>query len=112
MTTWDDFAIVPPHTEFDEAITLPGDTEVRHVGGRHAEDSTVVAVPDAGVLLLGDCCYPPPYHLREPDDGYDLTLIRRLLHAYPPEAYEWWVASHDEPQSAARLLRSWGVAGA
>jgi glyoxylase-like metal-dependent hydrolase (beta-lactamase superfamily II) len=53
MTSRDGFAVVPPHTEFDDALTLPGGIEVRHVGGRHSPDSTVVAVPDSGVLLLG-----------------------------------------------------------
>src|SRR4051812_43981081 len=45
---WNDFAVVVPHTEFDDTLTLPGGVEVRHVGGGHAEDSTVVAVPDSG----------------------------------------------------------------
>jgi glyoxylase-like metal-dependent hydrolase (beta-lactamase superfamily II) len=66
MTSRDGFAVVPPHTEFDDALTLPGGIEVQHVGGRHSPDSTVVAVPDSGVLLLGDCFFPPPYHLRQP----------------------------------------------
>ncbi|MGA4730449.1 hypothetical protein ACPB67_23760 [Micromonospora taraxaci] len=43
-----------PNTEFEHALTLPGGVEVRHVGGGHAADSTVVAVPDSGVLVLGE----------------------------------------------------------
>jgi glyoxylase-like metal-dependent hydrolase (beta-lactamase superfamily II) len=103
---WDGFAVLPPHAEFDDEVTLPGDIRVRHVGGRHAEDSTVVAVPEAGVLLLGDCVYPPPLHLREPGDTYDVALVRRLLAEYPD--YAWYVGAHDEPllpDEAAALAR-------
>jgi glyoxylase-like metal-dependent hydrolase (beta-lactamase superfamily II) len=100
---WDDFAVLAPHTEFDGGLTLPGGVEVRHVGGAHADDSTVVAVPDSGVLLLGDCFYPPPLHLREPDDGLDVALIRRLLADYPPGRYAWYADSHDDPRPSAEL---------
>jgi glyoxylase-like metal-dependent hydrolase (beta-lactamase superfamily II) len=99
MTSWQDFAVLPPHTEFDESLTLPGGVVAHHVGGRHAEDSTVVAVPDADVLLLGDCFYPPPYHLREPGDGYDIALIRRLLDGHLPGPFDWYVGSHDQPRT-------------
>jgi glyoxylase-like metal-dependent hydrolase (beta-lactamase superfamily II) len=92
---WTGFAVVPPHTVFDDEVALPGGILVRHVGGRHAEDSTVVAVPGAGVLLLGDCVYPPPLHLREPEDGVDTALAARLLAEYP--GYVWYVGAHDEP---------------
>jgi glyoxylase-like metal-dependent hydrolase (beta-lactamase superfamily II) len=97
VPSWRDFAVLPPHTEFDDVLDLPGGVVVRHVGGRHAEDSAVVAVPEAGVLLLGDCVYPPPLHLREPDDGYDVGLIRRLLDHYPVDSYRWYVGSHNPP---------------
>lgn len=52
---WDGFTVQVPNTEFEHALTLPGGVEVRHVGGGHAADSTVVAVPDSGVLLLANC---------------------------------------------------------
>jgi glyoxylase-like metal-dependent hydrolase (beta-lactamase superfamily II) len=105
MPSWEGFAVVPPHTEFDEHLRLPGGVEVRHVGGRHAEDSTVVAVPDSGVLLLGDCVYPPPLHLRSPDDGYDLDLARRLFDDGRSGGYQWFVGSHEDPQPRAAVAR-------
>ncbi|MEV1167926.1 MBL fold metallo-hydrolase [Nonomuraea sp. NPDC049784] len=98
MPSWEGFAVIPPHTEFDDVLTLPSGVEVRHVGGRHAEDSTVVAVPDSGVLLLGDCFYPPPFHLREPGDGYAVDLVEFLLDEYA--RYDWYVDSHHRPRSA------------
>ncbi|MPZ94068.1 MAG: MBL fold metallo-hydrolase [Propionibacteriales bacterium] len=98
MTTWDGFRVVPPHRTFDQALTVAG-SQVRHVGGQHAPDSTVVAVPDSGVLLLGDCFYPPPYHLRSPDDGPDVAMVRRLV----DEGYEWYVDAHSAPWRGSDL---------
>jgi len=103
MVSWDDFTVVPPHTEFDDALTLPGGIEIRHVGGRHAEDSTVVAVPDSGVLLLGDCFYPPPYHLRQPDDTYDRELVRSLLDERTFGRFDWYVDSHSHPRTGSKV---------
>jgi glyoxylase-like metal-dependent hydrolase (beta-lactamase superfamily II) len=105
---WDGFTVVPPHVEFDDALTLPGGIEVRHVGGGHAEDSTVVAVPDSGVLLLGDSFYPPPLHLRQPEDGLDVALIGRLLADYPPTRFSWYVDSHDDPKPSTALAGALG----
>ena len=103
MASWEGFAVIPPHREFDKAVTLPGGVEVRHVGGGHAADSTVVAIPDSGVLLLGDSIYPPPLHLREPGDGFDVALLRRLLDEEESDRLEWYVDSHDDPKSRAAL---------
>jgi glyoxylase-like metal-dependent hydrolase (beta-lactamase superfamily II) len=93
MDTWDDFTVRPPTTVFTDGLTLPTGVRLRHVGGRHAPDSTVVRVPDAGVLLLGDCWYPPPAHLRTPTDGPDLAMARELL----DDDVDWYVSAHDEP---------------
>ena len=65
------------------------------------EDSTVVWVPDSGVVLLGDSFYPPPYHLRRPGDGYDHEVIYTVLHAY--RGAEWCVDSHDDPRPRSAL---------
>jgi glyoxylase-like metal-dependent hydrolase (beta-lactamase superfamily II) len=94
MPDWHDFTIVPPQHTFTDRMLLPEGIEVRHVGGDHAPDSTIVLVPDASVMLVGDCFYPPPYHLRVPGDGLDVTMARALL----DEGYEWYVDSHSEPR--------------
>ncbi|GAB4051528.1 MBL fold metallo-hydrolase [Catellatospora paridis] len=99
MADWDGFAVVPPHTEFADTLTLRGGIEVHHVGGRHAEDSTVVAVPDSGVLLTGDCFYPPPHHLRQPGDTHDDQLIRSLLDEDTFGRFDWYVDSHHQPRT-------------
>ncbi|GLZ61193.1 MULTISPECIES: MBL fold metallo-hydrolase [Micromonospora] len=96
MDSWADFTILPPTRTFTDVDELPVGVGLRHVGGGHAPDSTVVLVPDSGVMLLGDCFYPPPAHLRRPDDGPDLGLVRRLLQ----DDYLWYVSSHAEPMTA------------
>jgi glyoxylase-like metal-dependent hydrolase (beta-lactamase superfamily II) len=89
---WTGFAVRPPHTTFATTLRVDG-LELRHVGGPHAPDSTVVAVPDSGVLLIGDAYYGPPFHLREPGAAPDLAFRDRLLDG----GYDWYVASHQDP---------------
>ncbi|WP_406045492.1 MBL fold metallo-hydrolase [Micromonospora sp. NBC_00898] len=97
MDSWADFEVRPPTRTFTDELTLPTGVRVRHVGGRHAPDSSVVLVPDSGVLLLGDCWYPPPAHLRSPADGPDLAMAHGLL----DDDVEWYVSGHDEPLTRA-----------
>jgi glyoxylase-like metal-dependent hydrolase (beta-lactamase superfamily II) len=101
MPSWEDFRIIPAHGTFDAGLDLPTGVRLRHVGGQHAPDSIVVAVPDSGVLLLGDCFYPPPWHLRTPDDTQDLEQVRGLL----DEQYEWYVDAHSSPWRRSEGLR-------
>ncbi|GIG64061.1 MBL fold hydrolase [Phytomonospora endophytica] len=108
--SWEGFAILPPTRVFTDSLTLPYDVEVRHVGGGHAPDSTVVVVPDASVMLLGDSFYAPPFHVRKADDTTDLAMVRRFL----SEGYEWYVDSHSPPRrrggwsAAAGLMTATG----
>lgn len=102
MDTWDGFTILPPHRTFTDELDLPTGVRVRHVGGRHAPDSTVVLVPDSGVALLGDCFYPPPWHLRAPDDGLDRPLLGSLLREGGDD-YQWYVAAHEDPSSLDQM---------
>lgn len=94
MPSWDGFAVLPPHRTFTDTLDLPGGVRLRHVGGGHAVDSLVVEVPDSGVLLLGDSFYPPPWHLRRPDDDLDRALVRRLV----SDRFDWYVDSHADPR--------------
>ncbi|SIN29238.1 hypothetical protein [Micromonospora cremea] len=55
--------------------------------------------PHSGVLLLGDCFYPPPYHLRQPGDTYDAALIRSLLDESTFGRLDWYVDSHSHPRT-------------
>ncbi len=93
VDAWEGFVVLPPTRTFTDEFLLPTGVHLRHVGGNHAPDSIVVTVPGSSVMLLGDCIYPPPAHLREPDDGLDLELARSLL----DEGSEWYIAAHAEP---------------
>ncbi len=96
MPEWGGFAVLPPHRAFEETLELAGGVQVRHVGGRHAPDSAVVVVPDSGVMLMGDCYFPPPFHLREEGDEMDFGMVRRLL----AERHRWYVDSHSAPRES------------
>ncbi len=94
MPSWEGFRIVPARTTFADEMTLPTGVRLRHVGGKHAEDSVVVVDPESDVAFLGDCFYPPPFHLRSEGDTTDLRMFRRLL----AERHDWYVDAHAAPR--------------
>ena len=94
MPDWDGFEVVPPHRTVAETLALPTGVELRHVGGRHSEDSLIVVDAESSVVLLGDCFYPPPFHLRSDGDTTDFGMVRRLL----AERHEWYVDAHSAPR--------------
>jgi glyoxylase-like metal-dependent hydrolase (beta-lactamase superfamily II) len=87
--------IVLPHRTFDDTLTLPTGVVLRHVGGRHAPDSIVALDPESDVLLVGDCYYPPPFHLRTESDTPDMTMARQLL----AQKHAYYVDAHSAPRS-------------
>ncbi|GIJ20401.1 hypothetical protein Vlu01_10250 [Micromonospora lutea] len=95
VDSWEELRILPPTRVFTDEVELPTGVLLRHVGGRHAPDSTVVVVPDSEVMLLGDSWYPPPAHLRTPADEPDLALVGRLL----DDTIGWYVSSHSAPMT-------------
>ncbi|WP_206686326.1 MBL fold metallo-hydrolase [Kribbella qitaiheensis] len=95
MPDWDGFEVLPPHRTFEDKLDLAYGVQLRHVGGNHAPDSLVVTIPDARVMLLGDCYFPPPFHLRKETDGLDHAMARRLLR----ERHTWYVDAHSPPRS-------------
>ncbi|WP_350274185.1 MBL fold metallo-hydrolase [Kribbella sp. HUAS MG21] len=102
VADWADFRIVVPHQTFDEALALPTGVVLRHVGGNHAPDSTIVLAD--GVALLGDAFYPPPYHVRTPEDAPDYAMIKRLL----SERHAWYVDAHSPPRRLSEALAQSG----
>jgi glyoxylase-like metal-dependent hydrolase (beta-lactamase superfamily II) len=78
----------------------PVTVELEYVGGDHADDSIVVKVPEAGIMFLGDCYYPPPLHLRSGNLAPDVAMLRCLEIA----GYELYVEGHDDPFTRAELL--------
>jgi glyoxylase-like metal-dependent hydrolase (beta-lactamase superfamily II) len=95
---WSDFRIVLPDRTFDDTLTVATDVVLRHVGGNHAPDSLIVVTD--GVALLGDAFYPPPYHVRKPDDTIDYAMVKALLQ----EQYDWYVDAHSAPRTRSSAL--------
>jgi glyoxylase-like metal-dependent hydrolase (beta-lactamase superfamily II) len=101
---WGAFQIIVPEDVFEKAKIIDLDglaIELEHVGGKHAEDSIVVKMPQEGVMFLGDCYYPPPLHLREEDAIPSLEMLRNLQ----DQAYHLYVEGHDKPFTRAELLK-------
>jgi glyoxylase-like metal-dependent hydrolase (beta-lactamase superfamily II) len=99
---WTTFVIAVPDRTFDHSLTVSGDgyrLELRHVGGRHADDSITVEVADEEVLFVGDSFYPPPLRLNPSDTSIDTRMLRELLrwgcHTY--------IDGHSEPISRSEL---------
>jgi glyoxylase-like metal-dependent hydrolase (beta-lactamase superfamily II) len=64
--------------------------QVRHVGGDHADDSSVVYIEPDGVLFLGDCLYEAP------SGGYTLQRVSPLIAAVRSFAGVHFVEGHSE----------------
>lgn len=106
---WDAFAILFPEALAAENATVHvGDikVEVRHVGGGHAADSVVVGLPSEGVIFLGDCFYPPPFHLRSEGDTFDMAMLASLVEP----AYRLYVDGHNEVATFEELAE-WLASG-
>jgi glyoxylase-like metal-dependent hydrolase (beta-lactamase superfamily II) len=61
---------------------------VRHVGGDHADDSTVMYVEPDSVLFLGDCLYEAP------PGGYTAERLLPLIDAVRTFGAELFVEGH------------------
>ena len=64
--------------------------ESRHVGGDHADDSTVSFVEPDGVLFLGDCLYEAP------SGGYTVSRAQPLIDGVRSFGAQLHVEGHNE----------------
>lgn len=74
---------------------------VKHVGGDHADDSSLIFVEEEKVLFLGDCLYPSIYS-QQPH--YTIDNVRRLLENIEMFDAEVYVLSHEPPLSKADFM--------
>ncbi len=98
MEEWRNFRIVQPELAFTKNMNLYIDgvnIELEHVGGSHSPDSIVVRLPQSRIMFLGDCFYPPPLHLRNPEDTFNFAMMRSLIH---PDI-DTYVDGHNDPVS-------------
>ncbi len=104
VDNWEEWRLVLPDRVFSTAMSIhvEGITlELQHVSGRHAEDSITVKVAEQGVLFLGDCFYPPPIHLRKPDDKPSWDMLLQV----GDESVDWYIHGHGEPLTRERVMR-------
>ena len=97
-----DFELVLPHMTFtgDMTLELAGVTiSLHHIGGQHAPDSITVRADDT--LFIGDCYYPPPMNIRQPDDTLDFPMIEHLL----AENAATYIEGHNRPMSHAEFAK-------
>jgi glyoxylase-like metal-dependent hydrolase (beta-lactamase superfamily II) len=85
--------IAPAEILFHDRLDFDlGDVRVRvrHVGGDHADDSTVMYVEPDGVLFLGDALY------ESPSGGYTTERLLPLVEAVRSFGAEQFVEGHTE----------------
>lgn len=69
---------------------------VEHVGGVHAQDSSIIYVPDEKVMFLGDCIYQDFYSGEWSYDLNELTILLEKIKKYDVNSY---VTGHQDPKT-------------
>lgn len=98
MPERDYLELTVPDVTFDHQIEidLGGVTcIVEHVGGVHAQDSSIIYVPEERVLFLGDCVYQDFY---SGEWSYDKDEFEKLLTKIKKYDAEWYVTGHQAPK--------------
>jgi glyoxylase-like metal-dependent hydrolase (beta-lactamase superfamily II) len=98
---WSELDVRPPTRTFDDELVLGDGLVARHVGGKHAPDSTIVIDSESGVALLGDSFYPPPFHLRDEHSATDFAMLRDFVRL----PVEWLVDAHGPPRRSPSTRR-------
>jgi glyoxylase-like metal-dependent hydrolase (beta-lactamase superfamily II) len=100
---WDTFRMIIPNDIFETTKTIPLDhttLELVHVGGAHSADSIIIKIPEAKVMFLGDCYFPPPLHLRRPGETFSMSMLQSFVQ----EHYSIYIDSHNDPSTRQGLL--------
>jgi glyoxylase-like metal-dependent hydrolase (beta-lactamase superfamily II) len=97
--------IPPPNIAFYEHIELDLGRvlcHIDHIGGDHASDSSVISVPEEGVVFLGDCLYPDIYH---GPWSYTTQKLFPLLDQLIRYEADFYIDAHNpEPIARAEFL--------
>lgn len=105
MPTRDNIELASPVLTFSSQleIDLGGLTcIVEHVGGVHADDSSIVYIPEEKVMFLGDCIYQDFYSGEWSYDRDEFTLLLNKIKKYDVDYY---VTGHQEPKSNAEMWK-------
>jgi len=74
---------------------------IKHVGGDHSDDSSLIFVEEEKVLFLGDCLYPSIY-TQKPQ--YKIDNVRQLIENIEIFDAEIYVLSHESPLSKDKFM--------
>lgn len=95
---------------FDDSIEIDLGNKtcvIKHIGGCHTTDSTVVYVPDDKIMFLGDCIYGRKY---EGVYGYDMSELCKMIDAIDSFDVNKYIVSHeDEPYTPEMLKELWDL---
>ncbi|MEH7011523.1 MBL fold metallo-hydrolase [Neobacillus niacini] len=75
---------------------------VEHVGGVHAQDSSIIYIPDEKVMFLGDCIYQDFYSGEWSYDKDELIILLDKIKKYDVNYY---VTGHQNPKTYEEM---WG----
>ncbi|WEK54140.1 MAG: MBL fold metallo-hydrolase [Candidatus Cohnella colombiensis] len=103
MPTRDHLKLKAPDISFHSKIELDlgGVTcIVEHVGGVHAQDSSIVYIPDEKIMFLGDCIYQDFY---SGEWSYDLNELTLLLDKIKKYDVDYYVTGHQDPKEHAEM---------
>ncbi len=73
---------------------------VEHVGGEHAEDSSIIYIPEEKVMFLGDCIYQDFY---SGEWSYDLAKLNLLLDKIKKYDANYYVTGHQAPKTKEEM---------
>jgi glyoxylase-like metal-dependent hydrolase (beta-lactamase superfamily II) len=94
-----------PEVSFTECLEfdLGGvSCQVKHVGGDHASDSSIVYIPEDRILLLGDCLYEDLHHGPQ---NYTIQKLYPLIDEIMGYNADYYVWSHNsEPMPKKEMM--------
>jgi glyoxylase-like metal-dependent hydrolase (beta-lactamase superfamily II) len=99
MPTRDFLELKMPDITFENKIEIDlGGVHciVEHVGGVHAQDSSIIYIPDGKVMFLGDCIYQDFY---SGEWSYDLNELIILLDKIKKYDVNCYVTGHQDPKT-------------
>ncbi|MEH7122566.1 MBL fold metallo-hydrolase [Bacillus sp. JJ1503] len=99
MPTRDHLELQVPDLTFSDKfeMDLGGVTcVVEHVGGVHAQDSSIIYIPNEKVMFLGDCIYQDFYSGEWSYDLNELTILLEKIKKYDVDTY---VTGHQDPKT-------------
>ena len=96
--------VITPNITFKEKLEIDlGGIRciIKHVGGDHSDDSSIIFVEEEKVLFLGDCLYPSIY-TKQPQ--YKINNVRKLLKNIEAFDADIYILSHEPPLSKNEFM--------